>query len=118
MPIVAMWLLTCTQAMPGDQATASALNVLTQLAQHRWDSVAGQFDPTMRRDLPASTLASAWYALESSNGPYGGHGSSRVTEHGELTTVDVDTHFGGKLIDYRITFDPSGQIAGLYLLNT
>lgn len=102
--------------LPEAQAKSDALAVLDQMAAGRWTAVRSRFDSTMMRDLSADELANAWNKVEAADGTYGGHGQPRVTVSSELAIVDVDTTFGATTVDYRITFDPNGQIAGLYLL--
>lgn len=75
-----------------------------------------QFDSTMKAGLSAEQLQVLWDRIEREHGAYRSHRAPEVTMHGDLTTVDVDLLFGTAHIDYRITFDPDGKIAGLYLL--
>ena len=104
--------------LPEGRAKSQALSVLDEMAAGRWTAVRSRFDATMMRDLSADELANGWNKVVAADGTYGGHGQPRVTVSGDLAIVDVNTTFGATTVDYRITFDPNGQIAGLYLLRT
>jgi uncharacterized protein DUF3887 len=111
-------LVACSQPLSQADASQKALTVLGELSSGRWGAVVAQFDTKMKTGLSAEQLQVGWDALKREHGAYRSHGTPQVTTHGDLATVDVDTLFGATHIDYRMTFDPNGQIGGLYLLNT
>lgn len=90
--------------------------MVQDLAGHRWDAVAAQFDDTMKKAVSPIQLDQVWTSAEVTHGPYQGHSSPEVVYRGDLAVVDIAATFGGAKDDCRITFDPDGKIAGFYLL--
>ena len=101
--------------LPG--ATDRAVELITELVEHRWDHVRRDFTPTMAAQLDAAGIAAAWAQTTGLVGRYGGMGEPLTRALGDHTVVDVPLSFeAGEMIG-RVSYDTSGQVAGLYILN-
>jgi hypothetical protein len=99
-------------------ATGRAVAVLADWFEERYDAVAATFDETMARTFPPDGLAAARAQVEATAGPYQrlGDADPLVRQAGEYTVADVPLVFGTGLLKGRVSFDRSGQVAGLYVL--
>jgi hypothetical protein len=101
-----------TQIMPGAARRASAL--LADIAERHWDHVRATFGQPMAGALDAPGLAAAWAQVIGTNGDYQGMGEPVVHQAGDLTVVNVPLRFEAAELTGRVSFDQSGQVAGLY----
>ena len=99
-------------------AADRAVAVLADWFEERYEAVAARFDETMARTFPLDGLAAARAQLSASAGPYLrlGDQDPLVRQAGEYTVADVPVLFETGLLKGRVSFDPSGQVAGLYVL--
>jgi hypothetical protein len=99
-------------------AADRAVAVLADWFEERYEAVAATFDQTMARTFPLDGLATARAQLSASVGPYQrlGDQDPLVRQAGEYTVADVPLVFETGLMKGRVSFDPSGQVAGLYVL--
>jgi hypothetical protein len=99
-------------------AAGRAVAVLADWLEERYDAVAATFDETMARTFPPDGLAAARAQVTASAGPYQrlGDADPVVRQAGEYTVADVPLVFGTGVMKGRVSFDPSGQVAGLYVL--
>jgi hypothetical protein len=82
------------------------------------DEVTSGFDDTMRQRLTADRVAASWTAYQQQFGNYQSHGDPADVPRGPLTVVDVPLTMQRAPGLFRVTFDPDGHIAGLFLLKS
>jgi hypothetical protein len=99
-------------------AADRAVAVLADWLEERYDAVAATFDETMAKTFPPDGLAAARAQVSASAGPYQrlGDADPLVRQAGDYTVADVPLVFGTGLMKGRVSFDPSGKVAGLYVL--
>lgn len=74
------------------------------------------FDPTLKAHLPIAGVQSGWQAFEERFGIYKRHGQPEVIQVGSLDVEQMMMFMSKGTEEIRVTFDPSGTIAGLGLL--
>ena len=82
------------------------------------DEVTSGFDDTMQQRLSADQVAASWAAYQKQFGNYQSHGDPTDVPRGALTVVDVPLTMERSPGLFRVTFDPDGHIAGLFLLKS
>ncbi len=82
------------------------------------DEVTSGFGDTMQQRLSAEQVAAGWAAYQQQLGNYQSHGDPADVPRGALTVVDVPLTMERGPGLFRITFDPDGRIAGLFLLKS
>ncbi len=97
---------------------AEALRLLTDLARGNDKAIVATFNPQMRAALPAARLASSWALYQAAFGHYVGHGRPVAVLRGTLTVIRIPLRMSVRPGEFRITFQPDGRVAGLYLLRT
>jgi hypothetical protein len=78
-------------------------------------AVAG-FDTVMRQRLSPQDIANAWKTYQELLGTYKSHAAPEDVKHGRFTVVNMSLQMANAPGQFRLTFDESGQIAGLFLL--
>lgn len=101
------------QVLPG--ATDRAVAILWLMAQGRWDEVRRDFDATMTDRLPADDLARGWAQVVGMVGALERAGEPTAVVAGIGTVVDVPLHFEAGDRTGRVSFNPDGQITGLFI---
>jgi len=103
-------------ASPSTALAAKASAVTSELATGQFDTVRSGFDPTMTAQLSEQQLSSAWAQVAGSLGAYEKTGDpiSKPVLDG-YATYFVPVTFSHGSLEVQISFDGSGQIAGLYL---
>jgi uncharacterized protein DUF3887 len=82
------------------------------------DEVTSGFDDAMQQRLSADQVAASWAAYQQQFGNYQSHGEPADVPRGALTVVDVPLTMERGPGLFRVTFDPDGHIAGLFLLKS
>lgn len=96
-----------------DPAIETAKQLIDQLAAGDYEAVFGQFDSTMRAQVPVDTLETIWEALVASIGPFEAFGDMEETEQDDLTLVQMTLqHEDGKQ-QATVALDAEQKIAGL-----
>jgi Protein of unknown function (DUF3887) len=72
----------------------------------------------MQQRLSAEQVAASWAAYQKQFGNYQSHGDPADVPRGALTVVDVPLTMERLPGLFRVTFDPDGHIAGLFLLKS
>ena len=98
--------------------TGKALSLLADLFHGRDQAVVAALSTQMARSLTSGKLASAVATYEARFGRYLGHDSPTTVLLGADTVVRVPLRMSRQSGEFRITFDPEGRVAGLYLLRT
>jgi hypothetical protein len=97
-------------------AAERAVETINKWASLDW-SLRADFDETMSERLPETMLASAWASVTANFGDLNGLGEPTVRTVDEHTVVDIPAKFERGEMKARVAFDPSGKIAGLFILN-
>jgi hypothetical protein len=99
-------------------AADRAITILADWFDERYGAVAATFDATLAGTLSPENLAVARSHLAGTAGPYRrlGDADPVVRQVGEYTVADVPLVFEAGLMKGRVTFGPTGQVAGLYVL--
>jgi hypothetical protein len=103
------------EILPG--AAERAASLLADVAEQRWDQVTSGFDERMAKALDARGLADAWAQVIGLAGAYQGMGEPVARQLGNYTVVDVPLRFEAAELTGRVSYDRSGQVAGLFFLN-
>ncbi|WP_394770456.1 DUF3887 domain-containing protein [Lacisediminihabitans sp.] len=101
---------------PQPRAAERAAEAFAHLAANRPQAVVDEFDDTMRSHLDVDKLAAAWAQVAALVGAFERQGEPFARAADTLTVVDVPLAFEAGDMVGRIAFDPSGAIAGLFLL--
>jgi hypothetical protein len=94
----------------------AALIDLADIRQGQCGAVAAQFDSAMHARLNASQTCTAWSEFVQQFGDYRGHGAPMAVTVGSDTVVRIPLYMAEKDGELRVTYDPTGKIAGLFLL--
>jgi hypothetical protein len=98
-------------------AAERAVGLLADVAEQRWEQATSGFNQRMANALDARGLAAAWAQVAGMAGAYEGMGEPVVHQAGDYTVVDVPLRFEAAEMTGRVSYDPSGQVAGLFFLN-
>jgi len=102
--------------LPGAAEHAAVL--IADVAEQRWEQAISGFDQRMAKALDARGLAAAWAQVVGTAGEYQGMGEPVAHQAGDYTVVDVPLRFEGAELTGRVSYDRTGQVAGLFFLNT
>jgi len=97
---------------------SQAKTLVTNLAAREFGKVEAQFDPTMHSVLPESKLSAAWDATIAQGGPFNSIVSTRQEELQGYKIVYVTCQFAARILDTKVVFNSSGQVAGLFFVPT
>jgi Protein of unknown function (DUF3887) len=98
-------------------AAERAASLIADVTGKRWEQVTSGFDERMAKALDARGLADAWAQVVGMAGEYQGRGEPVVRQLGNYTVVDVPLRFEAAELTGRVSYDGSGQVAGLFFLN-
>ncbi len=101
--------------LPG--AAERAASLFADLTEQHWEQVREGFDQVMSQRLDAQALAAAWAQVIGTAGGYEGMGEPVAYQVGDYTVVDVPLCFEAAELTGRVSYDRTGQIAGLFFLN-
>jgi hypothetical protein len=93
---------------------ASAKAITDLLRQHEFSEVSTRFNDQMRVRMPTDRLEASWMHVMMHLGPFKNIRAARKDP--EFDRVDVRCEFENGPMIVRIAFDPSGKIAGLWML--
>lgn len=85
------------------------------MSEGKFEEVRTGFTPTMRQALSAEALAQVWQGLEAQAGTYGGTERPRAEATPEYEIRFVPCAFGQARFEFKIVFDRSGKVAGLFV---
>ena len=71
----------------------------------------------MSERLDATRLAGVWAQVIGTAGGYEGMGEPVAHQAGDYTVVDVPLRFEAAEMTGRVSYDRTGQVAGLFFLN-
>jgi hypothetical protein len=90
--------------------------VVTHLVEGDFSGVRANFNSRMRSGLTEAGLRDAWTKIIRQYGPFRTMGAPTVVEFGTLTVIRIPLTMARGAAEARVTFEPSGDIAGLYIL--
>jgi hypothetical protein len=93
---------------------ASAKTITDLLRQHQFSEVNTRFNDEMKGRMPTDRLEASWMHVMMHLGPFKNIRVARKDP--EFDRVDVRCEFENGPMIVRIAFDPSGKIAGLWML--
>jgi hypothetical protein len=93
---------------------ASARGITDLLRQHQFSEVNTRFNDEMKGRMPTDRLEASWMHVMMHLGPFKNIRVARKDP--EFDRVDVRCEFENGPMIVRIAFDPSGKIAGLWML--
>ncbi len=93
---------------------ASARSITELLGQQQFKEVSTRFNDQMKETMPPGRLEASWTHVMMHLGPFKSVKLARKDP--ELDRVDVRCAFENGPMIVRIAFDPSGKIAGLWML--
>ncbi len=96
-----------------EKIAGRAKEMIEFLSKEDYGSAGKHFDPTMKKEAPPAMLKKIWDGLRSQVGPFKGIKSSRVETSRTYDFVYVACEFEKQTLDARVTFNKSGEIAGL-----
>jgi hypothetical protein len=93
-----------------------AIADLTDIAAGNDGPVEAGLAPAMARQLRAPALAQAWQSYQQLFGSYQSHGQPQDIAYNNFAVVNVPLTMTKQPGQFRISFDRTGRIAGLYFL--
>jgi hypothetical protein len=93
---------------------ASARTIADLLRQQQFKEVSTRFNDPMKESMPAERLEASWMHVMMHLGPFKNIRAAKKDP--EFDRVDVRCEFENGPMIVRIAFDPSGKIAGLWML--
>lgn len=93
---------------------ASAKAITELLRQQQFKEVSSRFDDQLKESMPADRLEASWMHVMTHLGPFKSIRTAKKDP--ESDRVDVRCEFENGPIIIRFAFDPSGKIAGLWML--
>ncbi len=96
-----------------DNLIQEARDFINQMAQGDFTGTGRLFDSTMAQALPEATMKEAWHQLIGQAGAFQSVLTCQAADHQEIRIVMVSCQFQNAPIDFRVVFNPSGQISGL-----
>jgi hypothetical protein len=92
-----------------------AVAMFTAQAEGRWEDVRRDLNEKMREHLSADRLAAGWAQMIAIYGSLERIGDPFAFQADDHTIVNLPLHFEAGEANGRVTFDSSGQAAGLFI---
>lgn len=101
------------EVLPGAMERATA--VFTDIAQGHWEEALTDLSQQMRAGLTAQKLASGWAKTAGMIGAFERMGEPVAYPVEHTTVVDIPLYFEAGERTGRVSFDPDGQVVGLFI---
>ncbi|MEU9476573.1 DUF3887 domain-containing protein [Streptomyces sp. NPDC048191] len=101
-------------AAPKDDTVA--LQTLNDIIKGDYKAATAHFDANMRKHLPPDVLGRVWKSYQAQFGRYRSHEKPEDVKSGRFTVVRVPLRMEHSAGEFRVSFDKSGAIAGLFFL--
>lgn len=95
-----------------------ALDALDEVVRGDFDAVSGRFDETLRLMASPELLARSWQDYQEQFGPYLSHGEPQQVSSVQGIVVNVPLRMTKQPGEFRVTFNETGHLTGLYFLRT
>lgn len=95
-----------------------ALDALDEVVRGDFDAVSGRFDETLRLTASPELLARSWQDYQEQFGPYLSHGKPQQVASVQGIVVNVPLRMTKQPGEFRVTFNETGHLTGLYFLRT
>ncbi|MBT2482365.1 DUF3887 domain-containing protein [Streptomyces sp. ISL-94] len=95
-----------------------ALDTLAEVIQGSFTAVSSRFDEAMQQKVSPEALEQSWKSYQAEFGRYQSHGDPQQVASGSGTVVNVPLRMAKQPGEFRVTFNESGRITGLYFLRT
>ncbi len=102
-----------------EELRPKAAEITDQLAANEWANVRSHFDENMKKKLAEDGLANAWAQVVKSRGGYLSRGEPKQLgspADKDVLVFDTPLEFEQGAMKSRLTFNPDGTIAGLFIL--
>lgn len=93
-----------------------ALQFVDLMARGNFEEAATQFDETMKSASPPDKLHTLWQALGAQFGDFIKQVGARSEKAEQYKIVYVTCEFETSTVDLKLVFNPSGQIAGMFIV--
>lgn len=100
----------------GDNTVARAEAFVQNMAKGNFTAAETDFTAQMRQAAPPDKLQEIWQALVLQGGAYQKIAGTKTINEGGYTSVIVNTEFKNQTVGLLVTFDSSGNIAGMHLV--
>ena len=98
------------------EAISAAKRVVEMLVRENFSGVRQWFNSQMKGGLSEAELQSTWQKMITQVGPFKNQIDIRSQKEPVFQVVDVRCQFEKAVVIVRVSFDPQGQIGGLWLL--
>jgi hypothetical protein len=82
-----------------------------------YPAMSRDFNDEVREKASAETMAAAWAQVTGMVGAYEGMDEPVVRQWGDVTVVDIPLRFEAGDMTGRVSYDASGKVAGVFILN-
>ena len=82
-----------------------------------YPAMSRDFNDEVREKASAETMAAAWAQVTGMVGAYAGMDEPVVRQWGDITVVDIPLRFEAGDMTGRVSYDASGKVAGVFILN-
>ena len=106
---------TPTPMIPSDTLKGVAQNFIDLLASGQFAQATNNFDSQMEQAVPPDKLVEMWQGLVQQLGAYQSQTGARQTAEAGYNIVYVTVQFDKGKLDFKVVFDPQGQISGFWL---
>lgn len=96
-----------------EEITKRAIELITNLAKEEFEAATRDFDETMKKVATPDFLKKIWVELQNQFGIFKEMVGSRIETSATYNFVFIACQFEKELLDARIVFNKSGEIAGL-----
>ncbi|WP_153534120.1 DUF3887 domain-containing protein [Streptomyces sp. RB17] len=93
-----------------------ALRTLDDIVKGHYKAATAHFDKDMRKHLPPKGLEQVWKSYQAQFGRYKSHQKPKDAKSGRYTVVRVPLRMQHSAGEFRLSFDKSGAVAGLFFL--
>lgn len=103
-------------ALAAPKNDAVALKTLDAIVKGHYRAATAHFDADVRGHLSPDALGQLWEAYQDQFGHYESHEKPKDTKTGRYTVVSVPLRMQHSAGEFRVSFDGSGRITGLFFL--
>ena len=98
-----------------DTYYANAKTFMGYLSSENFSAAQEMFNQQMKKDLPLQKLETLWNTVKAQAGEFSGIEKMGIAKSGEYIVVVVNVKFQHAYLDFKLVFDSSLKIAGLWI---